>query len=708
LQDLSFVANWSQKLDDLNGGTGDSLYVCESPRTLYGDPQAQAWTWILPDGSQQTTRNITANVSGRYISRADYGTKLIPDTLNVYFLADINTRIDYISTTGAKIGNPLQFVLRLPDEILSKATVSWTVNDGGTKLDISAKSDTLTAVWNTTGEKYIRVDLTLVYGGVNCTKTIVKTLKVTERGLGFFVNQAVTGGAHDGSSWSNAYRTLEEALSTATPGDRIWVAQGTYRPDALKGSFEMKQDSVEIYGGFNGTEEYLYERNTQYYPTVILGDGSHPVIVVESCAGIRIDGLTIENGRSEKGAGIFLTGGSTGTLANSIIRHNASTSQGGGIYATAPWYGYDGLTLINTEISGNQSGTGGGIYNDGGRMQMLNATVSGNRATQAGGLYNAGSNSQILNTIIWGNAATQGNPDVLNVGGAPVYSNSLIGGSQGSGAGWDASLGTDGGNNRDVNPLFMQSGVETDGATLREGNYHLSSNSAAVDAGNNYYVLRNVHTPWNVWLLDPRESTVESLPMDLDYNTRIADDDRVDMGAYEHNANSLSQASIDREVILPVVEGVSMNPGSGTHYVRSRDNFEFTVVPSTRYAGEDLVVTTSRTRISDREGVKITKNEDGSYNVTIYAIQDRTDVFISFGWDINASGSISGSKIWSYKSDLHVLASEEGMTLRIYGLSGRLLQQQPLAVGETVLPLPQGVYVISLDDSGMKQKVIIR
>ncbi|MDR1407526.1 MAG: T9SS type A sorting domain-containing protein [Tannerella sp.] len=48
------------------------------------------------------------------------------------------------------------------------------------------------------------------------------------------------------------------------------------------------------------------------------------------------------------------------------------------------------------------------------------------------------------------------------------------------------------------------------------------------------------------------------------------------------------------------------------------------------------------------------------------------------------------------------------MTLRIYGLSGQLLQQQPLPQGETVLPLPQGVYVISLDDSGMKQKVIIR
>jgi hypothetical protein len=37
-----------------------------------------------------------------------------------------------------------------------------------------------------------------------------------------------------------------------------------------------------------------------------------------------------------------------------------------------------------------------------------------------------------------------------------------------------------------------------------------------------------------------------------------------------------------------------------------------------------------------------------------------------------------------------------------------LFRQQSLAAGETVLTLPRGVYVVSLDDSGMKQKVIIK
>jgi hypothetical protein len=55
-----------------------------------------------------------------------------------------------------------------------------------------------------------------------------------------------------------------------------------------------------------------------------------------------------------------------------------------------------------------------------------------------------------------------------------------------------------------------------------------------------------------------------------------------------------------------------------------------------------------------------------------------------------------------------VRTTREASTLRIYSLAGQLLHQQPLPVGETVLPLPQGVYAVSLDDSGMRQKVVIK
>jgi hypothetical protein len=655
-------------------------------------------------------REFSADLSGRYICRTDYGTIIVPDTLYVYFLVDRHTAIDYITTTGAKIGRPQQFVLRLPPEILAHATYTWTVTEGGT---IISANDTLTVVWNTVGEKYIFVDLAMNYGGVNCTKTLSRTIMITERGLGFYVNRAVVGGNHDGSSWANAYGTIEDALSTATSGDRIWVARGTYYPDALKGSFVIQQDSIEIFGGFEGSEAYLYERNTQHYPTIMQGDGRHPVVTVENSAGIRVDGFTITNGHADNGAGVLFTSGSTGTLANDIIKQNIAIYQGGGLYASAPWYGYEGVSLINDEISGNQAATGGGIYNEGG-MQLLHATVSGNRATSvAGGMYN-NSKPLILNSIIWGNVAPgnvtptdDATKDVLNVGGSPLYIHSLIGGSNGS-SDWQPAFGIDGGGNRDTNPIFLHKGVEDDGVTLREGNYHLSANSMAVNTGNTYLTLHDVFTPWDIWLPDPRQSLTEGLPMDLDNNARISDDDKidmVDMGAYEYNSK-LIPTGLEREVILPSVSDVVTEPGAGIHYVLSLSDFTFRVIPSSRYAGEPLAVTTSRIRIPDSEGVKIVKNADGSYDVTIFLIQDKTEVFISF-FDIHAGNeSLSGSRVWAYRNELHVKSAAG--TLRIYTLSGRLFKQQPLAAGETIIPLPQGVYVISIDDSGMKQKVIIR
>ncbi len=80
------------------------------------------------------------------------------------------------------------------------------------------------------------------------------------------VHYVKQGGTGDGTSWQNAMGNLQAAIAQAQPGDEVWVAQGTYRPDSLIRSnkptsrtFFLK-DGVSLYGGFAGYEQNKDER----------------------------------------------------------------------------------------------------------------------------------------------------------------------------------------------------------------------------------------------------------------------------------------------------------------------------------------------------------------------------------------------------------------------------------------------------------------
>jgi hypothetical protein len=71
----------------------------------------------------------------------------------------------------------------------------------------------------------------------------------------------------------------------------------------------------------------------------------------------------------------------------------------------------------------------------------------------------------------------------------------------------------------------------------------------------------------------------------------------------------------------------------------------------------------------------------------------------------NANEPLADMRIWSYGGTLHVRTAQPAV-LHVYTLTGALHAQQTLPAGETVLPLPPGMYVVRIGN--MVRKAVIR
>ncbi|MBN1163836.1 MAG: T9SS type A sorting domain-containing protein, partial [Candidatus Krumholzibacteriota bacterium] len=278
-------------------------------------------------------------------------------------------------------------------------------------------------------------------------------------------------------------------------------------------------DGIAIYGGFSGTETVLEERDWNTNVTILSGDigvmggdtdnSFHVTTGNGNDATAVLDGFTVTKGRADDvyphnlGGGMINNDGGNPTLTNLIFTENYASTAGGGMVNRS----YSSPTLTNVIFWENTAfGVGGAMYNyDNSNPILVNVTLSGNLADGGGGMMNNSSSPTLINTVCWGDSAGGGEGDeIYNAFDEPVISYSLIQGCGGSGLGWNSSLGTDGGNNIDADPLFVDE---------NSGDLHLSvMSSPAVNTGDNAAPFLP--------------------PTDLDGYPRICGAS-VDMGAYE-------------------------------------------------------------------------------------------------------------------------------------------------------------------------------
>ena len=208
-----------------------------------------------------------------------------------------------------------------------------------------------------------------------------------------YVDADATGGANNGTSWSDAYLYLQDALAVAVFGDYIFVAQGTYKSDANTANPDGSGDrtatfqlinGVGLYGGYAGYGATdLNERNTELYQTILSGDlDGNDVQVSDPCD------LLTEPTRAENSYHVVTSSGTDldavldgFTITAGNANGTDTNGEGGGMrnYLSGP-------TVVNCTFSGNSAADGGGgMDNDSGDAIVINCTFSRNSAMADGG-----------------------------------------------------------------------------------------------------------------------------------------------------------------------------------------------------------------------------------------------------------------------------------------------------------------------------------
>jgi predicted outer membrane repeat protein len=261
---------------------------------------------------------------------------------------------------------------------------------------------------------------------------------------------------NNGKNWVQAYTSINDALSNSQVGSQIWVAKGIYLPTNSNDrdiAYEIKK-GIKLYGGFEGSETSLSQRNITQNKTILSGDigmkddstdNSYNIIRCNGCDSTNlIDGFYFKNGNADNqeplvdtysnkkcGSAIYVNGNlidnTLPTINNCKFQNNSAFQYGGAIFFHNKKNIEVKNSIKNCSFIQNNSRSGGGIYIYNISKQISKNVIDScyfesNTAVIGGGIYFYTENKNIFYSI--NNSMFKENSSKLE-GGAIYFENYL-------------------------------------------------------------------------------------------------------------------------------------------------------------------------------------------------------------------------------------------------------------------------------------------
>lgn len=377
---------------------------------------------------------------------------------------------------------------------------------------------------------------------------LVVTMSAQALAGGIIYVDSRADGANNGSSWTDAYTNLQDALDVADDGIEIWVAGGPYIPDRDQwgepngphDTFNIRGPGVKVFGGFLGNETARQQRNAFQHQTIVAGEAEkYHVVTIDSYFGANeetaFDGFIVtggladgdSKGGNDYGAGMIIFNANV-VIANCWFVANHADSAGGALKISASdvkivncqftdnsagYLGFEGLggavwsfggtQLVNCLFHTNFAGINGlghaawfTTETEGNETRLDNCTFTDNGPFERTGDGVIGIDGVLIvrNSVIWGNRTKDDQPIEFDDGDIVLVSFS------------DVEGGFDGSGNISVDPLFASSFVES---------FRLIKASPCTDVGDAPALTPDFAD------LDQDGDRLEVVPLDLELTPRV-------------------------------------------------------------------------------------------------------------------------------------------------------------------------------------------